>query len=98
MDYISFRYLDTRKKLKVNKVTIGHYIYYPKNCDGEYGNETVIVDMNYLNKFELKETFIGLLNALINDLTIEKNNYENFDLKFDDKFLNELIKFKESYN
>ena len=58
----------------------------------------VIVDMNYLNESELKETFIWLLNALIDDLTTEKNNYENFDLKFDDKFLNELIKFKESYN
>ncbi len=95
---ISCRYMDPRKRLQVNRICQGYYIYYPKNCDGEYGNETIIVNIEYLKSSELKETFIELLNVLIKDLETEKHNSESMDIEFSEtNFLNELKNFKKSF-
>ena len=98
---ISDRYEDARQHLEIRRLETGCYIYYPKSCDGEYGNEVILANLEQLKNSKYKETFLDLLEYLINECQNVKKSVEskNQEYKYSkQKFLDELINIKNSFN
>lgn len=66
---ISFQYEDGRKRLDVRKVAPGYYVYYPKDCDGNYREPYDIIDENCIDKYKKRELFNDLMKEFLNSST-----------------------------
>nr|DAH73460.1 MAG TPA: hypothetical protein [Caudoviricetes sp.] len=95
---ISCRYEDGRKRPTVKKMDVGYYIYYPKDCDGNWRDETTIASVQYLKNNEfLRKEFKEYLVDLLKKVTEEKEEFDgDLDrIKKAEQYYNDLVNLKK---